>query len=101
MGIEVGFSIPAKVVIEVLKDCFRVYGIPRIVRTDQGPEFAGKVCDRSSLGEKSLIMVKIWSLNIIIQEKRIIGKLGTHGQPALIILIKIFLLKEQVFKKPS
>ncbi len=39
LGIEVGFSIPAKVVIEVLEECFRVYGIPRIIRTDQGPEF--------------------------------------------------------------
>ncbi len=39
MGIEVGFSIPTKVVIEVLKDYFRVYGIPKIIRTDQRPEF--------------------------------------------------------------
>ncbi|WP_460176639.1 IS3 family transposase [Thermodesulfovibrio hydrogeniphilus] len=39
LGIEVGFSITAKVVIEVLEECFRVYGIPRIIRTDQGPEF--------------------------------------------------------------
>ena len=39
LGIEVGFSITAKVVIEVIKECLRLYGIPRIIRTDQGPEF--------------------------------------------------------------
>ncbi len=26
-------------VIEVLEECFRLYGIPRIIRTDQEPEF--------------------------------------------------------------
>ena len=39
LGIDCGFSIPAKVVIEVLKDCIGLYGIPGIIRTDQGPEF--------------------------------------------------------------
>ena len=30
LGIEVGFSITAKVVIEVIEECLRLYGIPRI-----------------------------------------------------------------------
>jgi putative transposase len=38
-GIDVRFSIPAKTVIEVLEECIQLYGIPRIIRTDQGPEF--------------------------------------------------------------
>lgn len=38
-GIDVRFSIPAKAVIGVLEECIQVYGIPRIIRTDQGPEF--------------------------------------------------------------
>ncbi len=27
-------------------ECFRVYGIPKILRTDQGPEFRGKIFER-------------------------------------------------------
>lgn len=38
-GIDSQFSIPAKRVVEVLEDCLRLYGVPRIIRTDQGPEF--------------------------------------------------------------
>lgn len=37
--INVRFSIPAKAVIEVFEECIQRYGIPRIIRTDQGPEF--------------------------------------------------------------
>jgi len=39
LRIDCKFSIPAKVVIEVLTDCIGLYGIPGIIRTDQGPEF--------------------------------------------------------------
>lgn len=39
LAIEVGFSIPTKAVVEVLEGCMKIYGLPRIIRTDQGPEF--------------------------------------------------------------
>lgn len=39
LAIDSQFSIPAKSVIESLQECIRLYGIPRIIRTDQGPEF--------------------------------------------------------------
>ncbi len=39
LGIEVGLSVSAKMVIEVIEECFRLYRIPRIIRTDQGLEF--------------------------------------------------------------
>lgn len=39
LGIEIGFSIPATLVVEALEECIRLYGIPRVIRTDQGPEF--------------------------------------------------------------
>jgi len=38
-GIDVQFSIPARIAVEVLEKCFGLFGIPRIIRTDQGPEF--------------------------------------------------------------
>jgi len=46
LGIDCGFSIPAKVVIEVLKDCIGLYGIPGIIRTDQGSEFRSLTFER-------------------------------------------------------
>ena len=39
LGIDCRFSIPAKIVVEILEDCIRLYGIPGIIRIDQGPEF--------------------------------------------------------------
>lgn len=39
IAIDVQFSIPAQGVISVLQECFGIYAIPRIIRTDQGPEF--------------------------------------------------------------
>lgn len=39
LSIEPALSIPARLVIKVLEECIRLYGIPRIIRTDQGPEF--------------------------------------------------------------
>lgn len=39
LAIDCQFSIPAKSMIETLQECIRRYGIPRIIRTDQGPEF--------------------------------------------------------------
>ncbi len=41
-GIDVQFSIPAHRVIEVLEECIRIYGKPKIIRTDQGPEFRSR-----------------------------------------------------------
>jgi putative transposase len=38
-GIKVSFSIPAKQIVEFLEELFRLYGVPRIIITDQGPEF--------------------------------------------------------------
>ncbi len=46
LAIEVSFSITAHIVISVLKECFRAYGIPKILRTDQGAEFRGKIFER-------------------------------------------------------
>jgi len=46
LAIEVSFRIRADKVISVLKECFRVYGIPKILRTDQGAEFRGKIFER-------------------------------------------------------
>lgn len=39
VGIDGQLSIPANRIIKVLEDCIQIYGIPRIIRTDQGPEF--------------------------------------------------------------
>ncbi len=39
VGIDSRFSIPATGVVEVLEGCIRLYSTPRIIRTDQGPEF--------------------------------------------------------------
>ena len=39
LSIEVGLGISAKLFIEVLEDCIKIYGTPRVIRTDQGTEF--------------------------------------------------------------
>lgn len=41
-GIDSQFSIPAKRAVEVLEECIRVFGAPRIIRSDQGPEFRSR-----------------------------------------------------------
>jgi putative transposase len=38
-GIDVHFSIPARIAVEVLEKCIGLFGIPGIIRTDQGTEF--------------------------------------------------------------
>lgn len=39
IGIHCKLSIPTSEVVAFLEGCMRLYGLPRIVRTDQGPEF--------------------------------------------------------------
>ncbi|GAB6184127.1 IS3 family transposase [Thermodesulfovibrio hydrogeniphilus] len=46
VGIEVGFSITANMVIEVIERCINVYGIPRVIRTDQGSEFRSIIFEK-------------------------------------------------------
>lgn len=46
MGIEVSFSITAKTVIEVIERCFMVYVMPKVIRTDQGPEFRSLIFEK-------------------------------------------------------
>jgi len=41
-GIDSRFSIPAKRAVEVLEECIGSFGTPRIIRTDQGPEFRSR-----------------------------------------------------------
>lgn len=42
-GIKIGFNIPARVVIEYLKQRIELCGKPKRIRTDNGPEFRSKV----------------------------------------------------------
>lgn len=46
LDIEVQFSITSANVISVLEGCFDRFGIPRVIRTDQGPEFRSRTFDK-------------------------------------------------------
>ena len=46
LGIDVHFSISSRRTIEFLEECFRKYGKPDIIRTDQGSEFRSNVFRR-------------------------------------------------------
>jgi putative transposase len=42
LGIFVDFSLPSVKVIECIKRVFSIYGVPKSIRTDNGPEFTSK-----------------------------------------------------------
>lgn len=46
IGIETAFSITSDRVVECLEIWFKKFGLPKVFRTDQGPEFIAKVLDR-------------------------------------------------------
>ena len=42
LWIEAGYSMPSSAVIQALENAFREHGKPKVIRTDNGPEFCSK-----------------------------------------------------------